>query len=53
MGRKRFPKYWERNNLRRPFPPLYEAVRFYGKENVYFPNQNMWKIAIANGVGKR
>lgn len=29
-------KYWEIHNTRRPFPPLYEAVKMYGSENVYF-----------------
>lgn len=27
---------WERNGTRRPFPPLYEAVKMYGRENVYY-----------------
>lgn len=33
----RFIPYWERHNLRRPFPPLYKAVEMYGHDNVYFP----------------
>lgn len=31
-----FKKYWELHGTRRPFPALYEAVRMYGAENVYF-----------------
>ena len=31
-----FKKYYERHGTRRPFPSLYEAVKLYGAENVYF-----------------
>lgn len=29
-------RYWELHGKRRPFPPLYEAVKMYGAENVFF-----------------
>lgn len=32
----RILRYWERNGKRRPFPPLYEAVKRYGAENVNY-----------------
>lgn len=25
-----YKRYWERNGTRRPFPPLYEAMKAYG-----------------------
>lgn len=31
-----YKPYWERENKRRPFPPLYEAIRKWGKDNVDF-----------------
>lgn len=33
----KFLRYWERNGKRRPFPPLYEAIKNYGAENVLYP----------------
>ena len=29
-------RYWELHGKRRPFPPLYEAAKMYGAENVFF-----------------
>lgn len=29
-------RYWELHGKRRPFPPLYEAAKMYGSENVFF-----------------
>lgn len=32
----KFIPQWQIDGIRRPLPPLYEAVKKYGKENVYF-----------------
>lgn len=32
----KYKRYWELQGKRRPFPPLYEAVKMYGAENVFF-----------------
>lgn len=32
----KYKRYWELHGKRRPFPPLYEAVKMYGAENVFF-----------------
>ncbi len=31
-----FKKYWKLHRIRSSFPSLYEAVKMYGSENVYF-----------------
>ena len=48
-----FKKYWELHGTRRPFPALYEAVRMYGAENVYFdkPEYEKEKQVILFGEG--
>lgn len=46
------PYAWERNGTRRPFPALYEAVRIYGEENVYFHQPKYVKDGCCKWCGK-
>lgn len=55
-----FKKYWELHGTRRPFPALYEAVKIYGAENVYFDkpiyekeNQCPWCGKAVNNKRRR
>lgn len=57
---EQIPRYWQRHGARRPFPPLYEAVKAYGRENVeYFAprfekdNQCPWCGGEVNNKRRR
>lgn len=48
----RLLRYWERNGLRRPFPPLYKAEELYGEENVYFTQPKYVEDGYCKWCGK-
>lgn len=45
----KYPKAWERNGTRRPFPAMYEAQKMFG-EKFGFGARIMLSQNIANGV---
>lgn len=57
----KFIKYWERNGTRRPFPPISEACKLYGKgldvANWYLNSEleqfdNFYESALQEVVGE-
>lgn len=49
----KYKRYWELQGKRRPFPPLYEAVKMYGAENVFSISPSTKSQDSARGVAER
>ena len=46
-------KYWQRNGTRRPFPALYEAIKAYGVDRVYFDQPQYVEDGYCKWCGKK
>lgn len=46
-------KYWERNGTRRPFPSLYEAIKAYGEDRVYYDQPQYVEDGYCKWCGKK
>ena len=46
-------RYWERNGTRRPFPSLYEAIKAYGEDKVYYDQPQYVEAGYCKWCGKK